>query len=242
MLALLVCGFMAACGSSATPTTRAAAGPSTTVAEAPPSSISRLLARARVAISFDNSDRTKPKLGFRGDSITVKATPALLKEFSGTFNIAIHATTGFVVDQATRGAALDAEKKPQVEVINLGTNDLTCQKAGGCGTGFLRVPQFDAARVNRQLDAIEAKFPATTCVVFVTINTHNPSWNPVGARELNAHIRTKAHVLDWDAMWKPTYTAPDDPHPNAVGQMAFATALRHTVEGCPKRDLVARPG
>lgn len=212
------------------------------VTQAPPTTVSQVLAHIRTAIPFDKSGGAKPKLAIRGDSITVRATADLLKEFSGSFNVAIHATTGFVVGQTINGFTLDAAEKPQVEVINLGTNDVRCSKAGGCGTGFLKAHQFSAVRVDKQLDMIAAKFPATTCIVFVTINTHNPSWNPTGARELNAHIRTKAHVLDWDAMWKPAYTALDDPHPNAVGQMALAKALRHTVDGCPKNDLAPRPG
>jgi lysophospholipase L1-like esterase len=111
---------------------------------------------------------------------------------------------------------------PDVEIIELGTNDanhiadpLPKQLAGS----------RTVAQVNARLDLFDALFAASTCVVFVTVNTHNPSWHPRYGRAINDHIRAKfAHVADWDAAWKASYFAvPDDPHPNAAGRQALIT-------------------
>lgn len=206
-------------------------------------STAKIGVRRHTAISFDPTDRTKPKLAISGDSITVLATHALVDEFRPNFNISIHARIGISTGGMSSGIAEDARERPDVEIISLGTNDVRCTDARGCGVGFYRIPQFNAATVETRLDSFAAEFPATTCVVFVTINTHNPSWNPAGARKLNTYLRTKSHVLDWDAMWKSGYfDEADSPHPNAVGNEVLAKALRHTVDGCPKHEFAPRPG
>jgi hypothetical protein len=88
--------------------------------------------------------------------------------------------------------------------------------------------------VTGRLDAFAAAFPAATCVVFVTVNSHNPSWAPANARAINDHMRASfPHVADWDAAVQPSYfAAPDTPHPDAAGRQALLALEDQAMAGC----------
>ena len=158
-----------------------------------------------------------PKLQFLGDSITVQSALDINAHYAATYDLSIHAAVGLGTHQT--GVGTDASLNPNIEIINLGTND--------AAKGVTDAPAM--------LYAFAAAFPATTCVVFVTINTHNPSWGPTLAQAINDHVRaTFPHVADWDAAWDASYfDAPDNPHPNAAGRQALLHAEDAAIATCP---------
>lgn len=119
---------------------------------------------------------------------------------------------------------------PHIEVIDLGTNDAKHMISPG---GGLVVAQPLSA-IEGRFAEFSREFPSQTCVVFVTVNTHNPSWNPQGAQMINDFIRrTATHVVSWDAAWSPTYfDDADDPHPNEAGRQALIALIDSTIATC----------
>jgi hypothetical protein len=118
-------------------------------------------------------------------------------------------------------------------VINLGTNDATRISKQ------LRLPEPTPtlAAIDHRFDMFSKEFPRTTCVLFVTVNTHNPSWSPRNAAAINGHIRMFAHVVDWDKAWRSSYfDRPDDPHPNEVGRQALLQIEDQAIAKCPRRS------
>jgi hypothetical protein len=176
-----------------------------------------------------------PKLQFVGDSITIQSAPDINAHYHKHHDVAIDAIGGSVTWLMTGTVAAEAALKPAAEVINLGTND-----AGSIGVpwivdGQVIMPAQTLADVLGRFDTFAAEFPATTCVVFVTVDTHNPGWAPANAQAINDHIRASfAHVADWDAAWQASYfDQPNDPHPNETGRQALLALEDTAIAGCP---------
>ncbi|MFN8037520.1 MAG: hypothetical protein U0V73_16490 [Acidimicrobiia bacterium] len=92
------------------------------------------------------------------------------------------------------------------------------------------------AQVVARYDAIAKQFPASTCVVFVNLNTHAL---PPAAQAINDHLRNNPalfpHVVDWDAAWQARYfDAPGDAHPNATGRQAMLALEDAAIATCPR--------
>lgn len=158
------------------------------------------------------TDKPGPRLGFVGDSITWQSTTDINAHYPDS-NVAIHAIVGgdTMIDSAW--VAADAISVPDVEVINLGTNDARRVEAG----------QVSMTDVLARFDQFAAIFP---CVVFVTVDTHNPSWAPADAQTINDHLRTFPHVADWDATLTPAdFDSLDDPHPNETGRQELLSTI-----------------
>jgi hypothetical protein len=174
-----------------------------------------------------------PKLQFAGDSITFFSAAEINAHYAGRYDVAIDATPGIDTYTIAPDIPAQARSAPAVQIIELGTNDANhiANPLPNEPTGSQTV-----AKVNARLDLFNALFAASTCVLFVTVNTHNPSWHPRSARAINDHIRaTFAHVADWDAAWNARYFAvPDDPHPNATGQQALLAVEDRAIAGCPR--------
>jgi hypothetical protein len=166
----------------------------------------------------------KPIIDFNGDSITFQSTADINAQFGTTYDVGINATTGITAKDQWPGVAKQAKDDPAIEVINLGTNDASDSAHGSGET----VHQANAA-----LDAYNAEFP-NSCVVFVTIDSHNPSWGPAFAAALNYHIRaTFAHVADWGTAYDPSYfDGSDTPHPNETGRQALLALEDAAITGC----------
>lgn len=180
----------------------------------------------------------KPTIEFAGDSITVQATPDINAFFGSTHDVGIKAITGIDTFLLASTVATQAADVPDVEVINLGTND-----AARVGVPVYRTlngqqvlvePAQTVGNDTARLDAFNAEFP-NSCVVFVTVNTHNPTWGPTNAALINDHIRTTfAHVADWDAAYSASYfDTADDPHPNATGRAAMLALEDAAIATCP---------
>ncbi len=163
---------------------------------------------------------SNPKLQFDGDSITVQATNDIDAHYGGTYNVAIEATVGTDTLAQMGNVVAQAALVPDVEIIDLGTNDARTGKA--------------VADVLARLDQMAAAFSPATCVIFVTTNSHNPSWGPAEAAEIDAHERsTFAHVADWDAVLVPAdFPNVDNPHPNAVGRQHMLQVEDDAIAGC----------
>jgi hypothetical protein len=179
-----------------------------------------------------------PKIQFVGDSITVLSTADINAHYRPSHDVAIDALVGVDTFLMAHDVAGEAALSPAVEVINLGTNDASRIGIPIYGTyhgeQILIEPAQTIGDITSRLDGFEAEFPSTTCVVFVTINTHNPSWGPSDAQKLNDHIRaTYAHVADWDAAWRSTYfDSADNPHPNETGRQALIALEDRAIAGC----------
>jgi hypothetical protein len=174
-----------------------------------------------------------PTLQFAGDSITFFSAADIKAHYAGRYDVAIDATSGIDTYTIAPDIPFQARLAPDVEIIELGTND-----ANHIADPLPNEPAGSqtVTEVNARLDRFNALFPASTCVVFVTVNTHNPSWHPGYARAINDHIRAKfAHIADWDAAWEASYFfVPDDPHPNATGRQALLAVEDRAIAGCPR--------
>lgn len=172
----------------------------------------------------------KPKLQFLGDSITYLARADINSHYDGRYNVAIDALVGADTYEYRHNVASAARADPRDVIINLGTND-----AVRIGHPWSVEPHgLTLAQVSENLSTFRSEFPASTCVIFVTIDTHDAAWDPVAAGKINAYIRSKfAHVVDWDGAWSPRYfDQPDDPHPNAAGRRALLSLEDQALAGC----------
>ena len=169
-----------------------------------------LLGAAACATHQPYSGSGLPKLQFVGDSITVQSTADINHHYRASYDVAIDAVVGIDTFLIRNNVAAEAALSPAIEVINLGTNDATTIGVPWYitkdGHQILIEPAQSIGDITSRLDSFAAEFPSTTCVVFVTINTHNPSWGPGNAQQFNDHIRaTYAHVADWDGAWQAAY-------------------------------------
>lgn len=185
--------------------------------------------------SFSNSGLTK--LAFQGDSITFQSTADINAHYGANYDVAIHATVG--VDTSMRGDAVaaDAAQDPAIEIINLGTNDAV-------RIGTATPPTIDD--VTGRLELFATEFPASTCIIFVNINTHNPDWGPANAQAIDDFFSQNPlifpHVVPWDAAWQAsnfipgkngTAANPDGPHPNETGRQLLLKLEDQAIQGCP---------
>ncbi len=186
-----------------------------------------------------------PKIQFEGDSITAFAADDIDAHYGPDYDVAINALVGTTAYEQMGNIAADAAKHPQVAVINLGTND-----AGIAVTGRTLVidgvthqwdPVEPVANVEARLDTIAAEF-APACVVFVTIDTQDPSFYGstaesaiANAEDINAHIRSMPgiEVADWDAILQPSDFDQPGPHPNEVGRQAMLELEDQAISRCP---------
>lgn len=196
--------------------------------------VALLVGAASCSTSQPFSNSGLPKIQFVGDSITHAAAGAINARYGATQDVAIEATIGLDTYFQAPKIADQAALSPDVEVINLGTNDAHRMDEAWVLNGTVIEPQQTLADVTGRLDTFAAEFPASTCVVFVTTNTHNPSWSPANALAIDDHIRASfPHVADWDVAWQASYfDVPDDPHPNAVGREALLTLVDEAIATC----------
>jgi hypothetical protein len=188
------------------------------------------------------SGNGSPTLKFIGDSITVQSTPDINAHYGGTYDIGIHAVLGIDTYLMAHNVTADAESPPAVELINLGTNDALRLGTAITGTKDGQPIVIEAAQtisdIDGRLDAFATEFPASTCLVFVTVNSHNPSWGPANAQAMNDHLRGDPtlfpHLADWDAAWQASYfDTADTPHPNETGRQALLALEDQAIAGCP---------
>lgn len=188
--------------------------------------------RPTISISQPFTESAKPKLAFAGDSITLQSVADINAHYRNRYNVAIVAANGVDTYFAAPFVAEQAAQAPAVEVINLGTNDVNLIRYP-----FWSEPKLTVASIERRLDTFSKEFPRTTCVVFVTVNSHNRSWSQ-SAAAVNRHIRRFSHVADWDKAWRARYfDGPDNPHPNEVGRQALLRIEDEAIAKCPRKGV-----
>jgi hypothetical protein len=196
---------------------------------------------ASVSWPFANSGR--PRLQFEGDSITFRSAAKIRAHYRGRYDVAIHGTVGVDTYEEVANVSKQAALRPRVEVINLGTNDAhqngQVVSRTVSGQRIVIEPAQTLEQVLARFDAMTAQFSPATCVVLVTVNTHNPSWGPANARAINDHIRALAQaedavvVADWNRGWHPSYfDSANNPHPNTRGQSVLLTIEDRAIARC----------
>lgn len=177
-----------------------------------------------------------PKESVEGDSITQQSTAAINARWgdcpNGLYDVKIQATLGHDTFEQAPYIAGDVALNPQIELINLGTNDAV--RIGS-------TPAYTLSAVTANLSTFANEFPSTTCVVFVTINTHDAaSWKPANAQAINDYIRANFNqanlrYADWDAVLQPgDFDTVGNPHPNASpGQQALLDVEAAAIATCP---------
>jgi lysophospholipase L1-like esterase len=175
----------------------------------------------------------KPIIQFDGDSITFQSTADINAHYGSTYDVGINALVGTDTYIEAGQIGAEAAEAPSVEIINLGTNDANRIDAGPTNLE----PAQTLADVTGRLDTFATEFPSTTCVIFVNVNTHNPSWSPVNAQAIDDHFAANptlfAHVVDWNGAWQASYFGtPDNPHPNETGRQALLALEDAAIAGC----------
>lgn len=187
-----------------------------------------LLAAAQCTTNQLPAHNAKPVIDFNGDSITYLATAAINAHYGATSDVGINATVGMTTKEQAFTVKKQALDVPAVEVINLGTNDAR-DSANGSGE--------TVDQANAELDLFNSEFPHS-CVVFVTVDSHNPSWGPTFAAAVDAHIRaTFSHVADWDSALVPfgpggDFIKADDPHPTNAGNQHLLSVEDAAIATC----------
>jgi lysophospholipase L1-like esterase len=184
----------------------------------------------------------KPIIQFDGDSITVQATADINAHYGTAYDVGINALVGTDTYIEAGEIGVEAAESPKVEIINLGTNDATRVGKTLIGTyngqPFVIEPAQTLADITGRFDTFATEFPASTCVIFVNVNTHNPSWGPANAQAIDDHLTANPtlfpHVVDWNAAWNASYfNTPDNPHPNETGRQALLALEDAAIASCP---------
>jgi hypothetical protein len=175
----------------------------------------------------------KPILQFDGDSITFQSTADINAHYNTTYDVGINALVGTDTYLEAGQIGVEAAEAPAVEVINLGTNDAV--RIGAPAIWW--EPTQTLADIAGRFDTFATEFPASTCVVFVNVNAHNPSWHPTNAQAIDDYLAANPtifpHVVDWNTAWQPSYfDTPDNPHPNETGRQALLALEDTAIAGC----------
>jgi lysophospholipase L1-like esterase len=163
-----------------------------------------------------------PKVAIVGDSITELSRARIVEALTDDQRVRIDASTGYTIAQMTPEIRRQVATRPDVVVVNLGTNDMDLEN-----------PRW-RRDVDRMLDLV-AEVP---CVELVTV--HDGVHDPVGANvgtSINARLgevaaaRRSFHLIDWNTAVRerPGLVVADGIHPTAAGQRFLADAIRDAI-------------
>lgn len=182
------------------------------------------------------SDNGAPKIGIVGDSLTV------ISAFDGTVDATFHPAYDTDVEAKFGQTAEDpatatwlhtaAAPGPRAVVIELGTNDARREEIS------IATVEATLASLDDQARASEPGYVGTDCVVYMTVDTTNPSWGPDRAAAINTWVRQQPHYYDWDETvrtWQgdPLFDRPDDPHGTVLAFQTMMNGLRAAIDACP---------
>jgi hypothetical protein len=162
------------------------------------------------------------KLYVDGDSITFGSTDALNAQFQPAYQVRIDGWSGNTTKGMLPEAQNAAPTGPDVAIIELGTND--------------PVHGLTLADSQNWLQQLNATFPPTTCVIFVT------PWSGTAGRAAGTleaiatyERQTFPHVADWDALTVPEdYAGGDGVHPVIpLGNQHLMQVYAAAIAGCP---------
>ena len=162
-----------------------------TVETAPPSTTSPAPAPTTASTTTSPLGDGLRRVAIVGDSVTVGSTEALRNHIAGTVQIA--ARRGARTTDMVAGADRLAAERPDVLVVNLGTNDEGCATVGGCPDGYRPEADDVAAGLARIVEPFD-----DACRLGVTIayNLEQPPMvNPALDQMLAAG--TIDGIVDW---------------------------------------------
>ena len=168
-----------------------------------------------------------------GDSITVQSTGALEDALEKQWDTHVRAHGGFVFRDLQHAAERIGESRPQVVVINLGTNDNGCvlrntfMPDDPCRyPGFTFQDEFDDART------MVASLPGA-CIIGVTtwFGTIGKLWSDMLATgEIAGVVPWKEYLLSLSLEEQQLLLADDLGHLTPVGTVALAQMTAEVVE------------
>jgi hypothetical protein len=164
-----------------------------------------------------------PKLNVIGDAITIVSSGDINTHFRSSYDVQIRADWPGTIAEAAWSVIPES-----VVLVDVGTFDAREMEQGG-GATLLANYELLASDLQQIGTSLEH-----ACVVWVTINTHNASWGPTWAQQINSYIRaTFPHVADWDAAWQASYfDQPNEPIPNETGRQALLNLEDQAIAGC----------
>jgi hypothetical protein len=182
---------------------------------------------AVVVLAALSCSPSRPHLEFIGDSITALSAREINARFDHRYDVGIHAFIGVTTEGMLEASRAVGGTSPEVVIVNLGTNDVTCTSRYFTCSG-----SYSPAKTHANLRRIAASFPSSTCVIFVDLNTHVV--RPREAAELNRFIHaTFPHVVNWAAAYKPSwFSSPIDPHPDGAGRQELARLEDQAIANC----------
>lgn len=186
-----------------------------------------------------------------GDSLTVQAAPGLHQRLDQRFRVTINAFQGFTIGNQLPAARVLGSERPDIAVINLGTND-----------AWKALPIEQSVR---NYEAMVAEFPAG-CLVIVTVIDSTAGLDPKDpyhadlAAQLNQRLREIAAVrgaviVDWasavagheleyntSAVDSKVGLAADGIHQNPTGSAVLSDLIVKGVDSCPSVPTPASEG
>jgi lysophospholipase L1-like esterase len=163
-----------------------------------------------------------PRVAIGGDSITALSRDRIVGALTDRYRVLVNAYSGRTIAEVTPAIARQVATHPDIEVVNLGTNDLDREN-----------PRWRA-----DLDRMLRLVAGVPCVVAVTIydGRHLPVDANIGT-EINARLRAVAaegsvHLVDWNAAVHrdPGLIVADGIHPDLGGQRWLARSIRDAID------------
>lgn len=176
-----------------------------------------------------------PTVAMAGDSITFWSTSAINAALASKYRYSVTGVNGYETEAAKWIIDGYAPLKPDVFVMDLGTND-----SGRIARGTTTLADYES-RVLAFVDELRG-----SCFVVTTITTHVTSATSdiadarnAAARDINdwLHATFPNNVIEWDttvadALASGTVYLPDEIHPNGVGQKALASLVTSAAGRC----------
>ncbi len=161
-----------------------------------------------------------PRVAIAGDSITALSRDRIVAALTDRYRVRVNAYSGHTIAQVTPAIQRQVATHPDVEVVNLGTNDLDQENPGW------------RAALDRMLQLV-ASVP---CVEVFTIydGRHLPVDANIGT-EINARLaaagKGSIHLVDWNAEVHrdPNLLVADGIHPDLDGQRWIARSIRDAI-------------
>ena len=162
------------------------------------------------------------RVAIAGDSITALSRDRIVGALTDRYRVRVDAYSGRTIAEVSPAIVRQVRTRPDVEVVNLGTNDLDREN-----------PHW-----RPDLDRMLRLVAGVPCVVAVTIydGRHLPVDANIGTK-INARLTAAAakgsvHLVDWNAAVHrdPGLIVADGIHPDRGGQRWIARSIREAID------------